>query len=114
MAAGTSDDRDNAGAHASGPRTRYVTRVTGDGKGGKEMSSCSTGRKCEGKKDRKGRRERRERIGEREGGRKHHTRFLGERMRSVGPVSRFVSDWCRVRGSRESIARAASLRAVAA
>lgn len=28
-------------------------------------------------------------------------------MRSVGPVSRFVSDWCRVRGSRESTARAA-------
>lgn len=28
-------------------------------------------------------------------------------MLSVDPVSRFVSDWCRVRGSRESTARAA-------
>jgi len=28
-------------------------------------------------------------------------------VRSVDPVSRFVSDWCRVRGSRESTARAA-------
>ena len=79
-------------------------------KGRKRGQSCSSGRECKRKRDRKGERERereKERIGEREGGRKHHTRFLGVRMLSVGPVSRFVSDWCRVRGSRESTARAA-------
>ncbi|KAL0124921.1 hypothetical protein PUN28_006642 [Cardiocondyla obscurior] len=68
---------------------------------GREESA--KGRKKKRRREKKKNRRKRER----EGGREHRTRFLGERMQSVSPVSRFVSDWCRVRGSRESTARVA-------
>lgn len=111
VAAGTSDgttrgrtravpERDNV-ARATGPKNR------GGGKGGREERVVVQGESAREREIERGRETERERIGEREGGRKHHTRFLGERIRSVGPVSRFVSDWCRVRGSRESTVRAA-------
>lgn len=70
-------------------------------KGGREERVIQGERVHEGGRGRK----KREKKSEKEGGRKHRTRFLGKRVRSVGPVSRFVSDWCRVRGSRENTAR---------
>lgn len=88
-------------------RARNGAEEQGGGKGGREVRVVVQGESAREREIERGRETERDRIGEREGGRKHHTRFLGERIRSVGPVSRFVSDWCRVRGSRESTVRAA-------